>query len=192
MDSHNQTHNDIKPQNYLIKFQNGGKGICHQIKTFFSSNICSWGVNSMSGIEIVLTDFGLAGSESKGGTPIFASPECLADPDRKDKSTDIFSLGRVFLFMMLPKEKFLEFLYVSLVKGGKEKIMELIKREPILNLILKMIRIKKRINIQNIRKELDVIHRIRNLQNISAISEQIQKSTSEYTIQIIDNLKHFS
>ena len=192
MDSHNQTHNDIKPQNYLIKFQNGGKGICHQIKTFFSSNICSWGVNSMSGIEIVLTDFGLAGSESKGGTPIFASPECLADPDRKDKSTDIFSLGRVFLFMMLPKEKFLEFLYVSLVKGGKEKIMELIKREPILNLILKMIRIKKRINIQNIREELDVIHRIRNLQNISAISEQIQKSTSEYTIQIIDNLKHFS
>ena len=85
LDRYNLIHNDIKPQNYLVKFRNGD--------------------NDLSNIEVVLTDFGLAGSESKGGTPIFASPECLANPDRKDKSTDIFSLGRVFLFSILPKEK---------------------------------------------------------------------------------------
>ena len=68
-------HNDIKPQNYLVKFRNDD--------------------NDLSNIEIVLTDFGLAGPDSKGGTPIFASPECLADSCRKDKSSDIFSLGRV-------------------------------------------------------------------------------------------------
>ena len=90
-------HNDIKPQNYLVKFLKDK--------------------NNLSSIEIVLTDFGLAGSDQKGGTPIFASPECLANPDRKNKSIDIFSLGRVFLFLILPKEKFLQFLFVSLVKG---------------------------------------------------------------------------
>ena len=72
MNHHDQIHNDIKPQNYLVKFLNGE--------------------NDLSIIEIVLTDFGLAGSDIKGGTPIFASPECLADGERKDKSADIFSL----------------------------------------------------------------------------------------------------
>ena len=116
------------------------------------------GDNDLSHIEIVLTDFGLAGSDLKGGTPIFASPECLANPDRKDKSSDIFSLGRVFLFMILPKEKFLEFLFVPLVtKRGKIKIMELIEKEPILYLVSKMMRIERRLDLQTIRQELNLI-----------------------------------
>ena len=106
LNHHDQIHNDIKPQNYLIKFLNGK--------------------NDVSRIEIVLTDFGLAGSDSRGGTPIFASPECLANHERKDLSSDVFSLGRVFLFTILPKTKFLEFLFVSLTKGGKEKITKVI------------------------------------------------------------------
>ena len=47
------THNDIKPQNFLVKFLNGNKDL---MKT-----------------EILLTDFGL--TNALGGTPIFASPE---------------------------------------------------------------------------------------------------------------------
>ena len=74
MNRHNQIHNDIKPQNFLVKFCAG----------------------DLSFIEIVLTDFGLARSDAKGGTPFFASPECLANPDRKE--ADIFSLGRLFFF----------------------------------------------------------------------------------------------
>ena len=92
LDSHKLVHNDIKPQNYLVKFLNGP--------------------NDLTQIDIVLTDFGLVGQNSKGGTPIFASPECF---DVKTNDSDIFSLGRVFLFMMLPKESFLKFLFVPIL-----------------------------------------------------------------------------
>ena len=172
MDRHNQIHNDIKPQNYLVKFLNG--------------NI------DLTSIEIVLTDFGLAGSETKGGTPIFASPECLADPNRKDKSTDIFSLGRVFLCMILPKEKFLEFLFVPITKSQKENIAELIENEPILNLISNMIQIEKRPDLSVIRENLKTIVQIHNSSAIVQISDVIQMSMSIYTTQYIDALKHFS
>ena len=172
MDHHNQIHNDIKPQNYLIKFLND--------------------TNDLSRIEIVLTDFGLAGSESKGGTPIFASPECLASSERKNKSSDIFSLGRVFLFVILPKEKFLEFLFVPLVKGGKAKITEMIEKEPIFCLIAKMMRIQNRINLETIRNELKSIVQMTNESTISKISEEISNSTSENANQYINMLRHFS
>ena len=151
------------------------------------------GENDLSNMEIVLTDFGLAGSESQGGTPIFASPECLANPDRKDKSSDIFSLGRVFLMMILPKDKFLEFLFVSLTKGGKAEIMELIENIPILDLLSKMMRIKKRIDLHTIRKELQsVFINVKNLGLDVAISNIIKKSATKYTSQYIDVLKHIS
>ena len=172
MDKHDQIHNDIKPQNYLVKFLKGK--------------------NNLSSIEIVLTDFGLAGSDSKGGTPIFSSPECLGNSGRKDKSSDIFSLGRVFLFSILPKEKFLQFLYVSLIKGEKNKIMKLIEKEPILYLISKMMGIKKRWGLQKIRKFLQSIQQFKKQSTINEISHAIQKSTSDYTNQYIDVLKHFS
>ena len=173
LNNHNLIHNDIKPQNYLVKFPNGD--------------------NYLSNIEVVLTDFGLAGSQSKGGTPIFASPECLANPDRKDKSSDIFSLGRVFLMMILPKEQFLEFLFIPLTKGGKKEIMELIENIPIFDLLSKMMRIKKRIDLSTIREELQSIFiNVKNLGLDVTISNIIKKSASELTDQYIDILKHFS
>ena len=165
-------HNDIKPQNYLVKFLNGE--------------------NDLTSIEVVLTDFGLAGSDQKGGTPIFASPECMSDSDRKDKSTDIFSLGRVFLFSIIPNETFLQFLFVSLIKGGKNKISKLIEKEPILHLISKMMRIRNRISLPTIRKDLQSAAQIINRGIINEINEIIRNSTSECTNQYIEVLKHFS
>ena len=167
MDQHNQIHNDIKPQNFLVK-------------------------NDLTSIEIVLTDFGLAGSDQKGGTPIFASPECMSNSDRKDKSTDIFSLGRVFLFTIIPNETFLQFLFVSLIKGGKNKILKLIEKEPILHLISKMMRIQNRIDLQTIRKDLQSAVQIRNTGIINEINEIIRNSSSECTNNYIEVLKHFS
>ena len=91
LDFHNQTHNDIKPQNFLVKFKNAP--------------------NDLTQIEIALTDFGMAGPESKGGTPVFASPECF---EKKEKKSDIFSFGRVILFILLTKNQFLTWLYVPI------------------------------------------------------------------------------
>ena len=135
-------------------------------------------------IEIVLTDFGLAGSELKGGTPVFASPECWTNPDRKDKSSDVFSLGRVFLMMILPKDKFLDFLFVQITQRRKKDIMKLIETEPILHLISKMMRINPddRIKPEEIRIELDNVSKIK-LQNdviITNISEKIDGSKPDY------------
>ena len=176
LDNHNQIHNDIKPQNYLVKFLNGKNEA----------------EKDLSCIEIVLTDFGLAGSDLKGGTPIFASPECLANGKRKDKSTDIFSLGRVFLFVILPKEQFLQFLFVPLSKGGKEKITKLIEDTPILSLISKMMRITKRLDLQGIRNDLQSVEQLMNLSSVAEVNEIIQDSTSNKTNEYIDMLKHFS
>ena len=172
LNQHDQIHNDIKPQNYLVKFLN-----------------CD---NDLSNVEIVLTDFGLAGSDMKGGTPIFASPECLAGGERKEKSTDIFSLGRVFLFMILSKEQFLEFLFVPITNGQKERITELIGKVPILSLISKMMQIRNRPDLQAIRNDLQSIEQLMNLTAVIEISDIIQKSTSNCAVEYIDVLKHFS
>ena len=91
LDFHNQTHNDIKPQNFLVKFKNEP--------------------NDLTQIEIALTDFGMAGPESKGGTPVFASPECF---EKKEKKSDIFSFGRVILFILLTKNQFSRWLFVPI------------------------------------------------------------------------------
>ena len=91
LDRHNQTHNDIKPQNFLIKFKIGP--------------------NDLTKIEIALTDFGMAGPNSQGGTPVFSSPECF---EKKDKKSDIFSFGRVILFLLLSKQEFLKWLFVPI------------------------------------------------------------------------------
>ena len=69
------------------------------------------GPNDLTQIEIVLTDFGMAGSESQGGTPVFASPECF---EKKEKKSDIFSFGRVILFLLLSKQEFLKWLFVPI------------------------------------------------------------------------------
>ena len=91
LDRHDQTHNDIKPQNFLVKFKNGQ--------------------NDLTQMEIALTDFGMAEADSKGGTPIFASPECF---EKKEKKSDIYSFGRVILFLLLTKKQFVKWLFVPI------------------------------------------------------------------------------
>ena len=69
------------------------------------------GPTDLTQIEIVLTDFGMAESDSKGGTPVFASPECF---EKKEKKSDIFSFGRLILFLLVSKNQFLKWLFVSI------------------------------------------------------------------------------
>ena len=65
--------------------------------------------NDLTQIEIVLTDFGMA--DAKGGTPVYASPECVAKTNIK---SDIFSFGRLILFLLLTKEQFMKWLYIPI------------------------------------------------------------------------------
>ena len=172
LDHYNLIHNDIKPSNFLVKFSNFDMDLSH--------------------MQIVLTGFGLTGSNTKARTPIFSSPECFTNPDRKDKSSDIFSLGRVYLFTILPKKKFLKFLFVSLITDEKKEIMELIEEDPMLHLISKMTQIKNRIGIPNISDELQEVDQIRNWSSINEISKIIEMSTAEYRAQIVNHLRHFA
>ena len=99
MNSHDQTHNNIKPQKFLVKFKNSS--------------------DDLTQIEIVLTDFGMLDSDSKGGTPIFASPEWF---EKKEKKSDIFSFGRVILFLLLTKKQFVEWLFVPINSHGHKRL----------------------------------------------------------------------
>ena len=69
------------------------------------------GPTDLKNLTIVLTDFGLIGNNTKGGTPIFASPQCY--DENRDKMSDLFSLGRVFLYMSLSKARFFRNAYVK-------------------------------------------------------------------------------
>ena len=80
LDKYDQLHNDIKPENFLVKFKNG----------FTRDDPTK---NDLTNIEIVLTDFGLADSKSKGGTPVYASPECL---EKRIRNPTSFHLAGLF------------------------------------------------------------------------------------------------
>ena len=67
--------------------------------------------NDLTQIEIVLTDFGMADPDAKGGTPVYASPECF---EKTDTKSDVFSFGRLILFMLLTKEQFMKWLFIPI------------------------------------------------------------------------------
>ena len=139
MDRHNQTHNDIKPQNFLIKFKNGP--------------------NDLTQIRIALTDFGMAGPESQGGTPVFASPECF---EKKEKKSDIFSFGRVILFLLLSKQQFMKWLYVpikDLTRMSSCRILMNSRPNQRLYLVSQMMSIANRITLQSARSHFNRFRR---------------------------------
>ena len=126
-------HNDIKPQNFVVKKFDPRHG---------------------NPYRIYLTDFGLA--EKKGGTPVFASPECFEDPEQK-RNSDIFSLGRVFLYIILGKVDFFLWVYMPVDNQLKTKMDQIIQNDPILKLISNMTKVENRFNIKSVRKNFDLI-----------------------------------
>ena len=115
--------------------------------------------SDLTQIEIVLTDFGLADPDSKGGTPIFASPECFG---KKDKKSDIFSFGRVILFLLLKKQQFAKWLFVPIkdqIRATSVKSLMCPSHRRILVLVVKMTSISSRINIQSARVLFDELRR---------------------------------
>ena len=108
------------------------------------------GRTDLTQIEIVLTDFGMAGPDTTGGTPIFASPECY---ERKTIKSDIFSLGRVLLFVLLPKEKFMKWLFVPIQPQRRPN------SSSVINLVADMTSISNRIDLQEARERFNSLRR---------------------------------
>ena len=171
-------HNDIKPQNYLVKFLKGK--------------------NDVFSIEIVLTDFGLAGSDQKGGTPIFASPECFGD---KTNASDIFSLGRVYMFMTLPKESFLKFLFVPITSStDKNYLMNTVLNQTDLLCLIKQsliqIRVPHRIQLGQVRIFFDDLERNSQITIDSFTKTEIDRITTQNLspemLHYISDLDHIS
>ena len=123
------------------------------------------GQADLTKIEIVLTDFGLAEPDSKGGTPIFASPECF---EKKEKKSDIFSFGRVILFLLLTKNQFVKWLHVPLKDETRllsiRMLTSNVPDQP-LTLISKMTSLEMpyRINLQAARMIFDDLRRHSNI-----------------------------
>ena len=178
LDRHDQTHNDIKPQNFLVKFKNSS--------------------SDLTQIEIVLTDFGMAEADSKGGTPIFASPECF---EKKDKKSDIFSFGRIILFLLLTKDQFLKWLFVPIKSqtrlaqsGSRARIPTFARSNRRLHLVSLMMSLTNRISLQHARQlfnrqrqlsEIKLSHAfVESVENI--INEELSNDFRSYMSELSD------
>ena len=155
------------------------------------------GPNDLTRIDIVLTDFGLAGQDTKGGTPIFASPECF---EIKTSASDIFSLGRVFLFMILPKASFLKFLFIPITSPADTLYLAniILDQDDLIGLIYRMIKTQKadRIPIQQIRIKFDVLKQ-NSLINLNSFAQtEIERIASQNVplnlVKYISDLDHIS
>ena len=117
------------------------------------------GPTDLTQIEIVLTDFGIAGSDSKGGTPVFASPECF---ENKEKKSDVFSFGRVILFLLLSKEQFMKWLYVPIkdqTRVSSLNILTTVNPSQLLNLVSEMTSVSSRISLRSARRRFNQLRR---------------------------------
>ena len=92
----------------------------------------------------------MAKSDSKGGTPIFASPECF---EKKDTKSDIFSFGRVILFLVVTKQQFSKWLFVPIRNMNRPSPSHII------NLVSQMTSVTKRIDLHNARILFDELRR---------------------------------
>ena len=177
LDNHQLVHNDIKPSNYLVKWLNQ--------------------TGDLKQMDIVLTDFGLVGQNTKGGTPIFASPECF---DIKANASDIFSLGRVFLFMMLPKESFLKFLFVPIRSSADTHYLKntILNQDDFMGLIHAMMTTQKqqRIQIQQIRTKFNSLKRNSQINKNSIARTEIEiianRNLTPKMTNYISDLEHIS
>ena len=113
---YNKKHNDIKPSNFLIKSD------CSLLD---EEN------------ELLLSDFGFM-NERKGGTPLYASPECF-EGTFVEKS-DIYSLGGCFVSLLSNDKIFAKLLLLPLLTENETKLAEkVMKKNSLLQLAKQML-----------------------------------------------------
>ena len=129
---YNKKHNDIKLSNFVL-------------------------VEKDSGVQVYLTDFGFMG-DRKGGTPLFASPECYIGT-RVGKS-DIYSLAGCFINLLSNNSTFVKLMLLPLMTKEQEELAkEITLKNPIVALAVKMLNPNpsKRPCIDFIIKQLEVM-----------------------------------
>ena len=131
----NVSHNDIKPSNFLADWPEGE-------------------IPTISNLRIYLTDFGMV--DRMGGTPVFCSPDIMSEA--KPGVSDIYSMGRLFLFLVVESlEMFYCLVFISVTDASLcQAARKVIEAFPIINLIKKMTHIDQyeRISINDVSKEL--------------------------------------
>ena len=152
------------------------------------------GPTDLTQIEIVLTDFGMAQSDSMGGTPIFASPECY---EKKKKKSDIFSFGRVILFLLLGKKQFVKWLFVPIKDESRLlSIQTQISNAPgnPLTMVSKMTSVTDRISLKAARMIFDELRRQSNISFTpafinaidSVINAEVSNDVETYVSELCD------
>ena len=117
----------------------------------------------------------MAGSESKGGTPVFSSPECF---EKKEKKSDIFSFGRVILFLLVSKERFLKWLFIPIQSLDVRSLNDMII------LVTRMTSMTNRIDLQSARK-------IFNELRTNSLVKPIENMINSFDLIVNKNLNHF-
>ena len=127
----------------------------------------------------------MAESNSKGGTPVFASPECF---EAKTKKSDTFSFGRVLLFLLLSKEQFMKWLFVPIRNPFTSS------HEDIITLITWMTSMTDRIDLQSARiifNELRIDSSVRPAQSLINSFDMIANANLNDLGDYISELSEF-
>ena len=111
--------------------------------------------------------------------------------DSRTMNSDLYSLGRLFLFMLLPKKLFLKFLCMPIEPKQKSAAVQLIQSYPLLQLITEMTRATQRISMNQLLKRFDDLKhngkiRFKNdvVRQLNEFSSRIFVDTSDYLMQL--------
>ena len=110
-------------------------------------------------------------------------------------NSDLFSLGRLFLFVLLPKKLFLKFLCMPIELKQKSAAAKLIQSYPLLQLITEMTRATQRISMNSLLKRFDGLKQNRGIRLNKDIVRQLNQFSSkafEDTSDYLQQLDHIS
>ena len=103
-------------------------------------------------------------------------------------NSDLFSLGRLFLFILLPKALFLKFLCMPILSKQKSAAVKLIQSYPLLQLITEMTRASKRISMNSLLKRFDALKRNGEIRFNNDVVNQLNEYSSRIFVDTSDYL----
>ena len=110
-------------------------------------------------------------------------------------NSDLFSLGRLFLFVLLPKKLFLKFLCMPIELQQKSAAVKLIQSYPLLQLITEMTRVTQRITMNSLLKRFDELKQTGEIRFNNDVVRQLNEFSSqkfENTADYLLKLDHIS